>query len=139
MKTALIIIGLLVFVIVLLYIFAKSKIKNTPVVEDHENIIVLSDRNFDHQTKNRVVLVDFWAEWCVPCRMMAPVLNELAEELNGNAFVGKLNVEQYQALAQKFNIRNIPTMILFRNGQEVKRFIGMKTKDFLIREIQKVA
>lgn len=139
MKTALIIIGLLVFVIVLLYIFAKSKIKNTPVVEDHENIIVLSDRNFDHQTKNRVVLVDFWAEWCVPCRMMAPVLNELAEELGGNAFVGKLNVEQYQALAQKFNIRNIPTMILFRNGQEVKRFIGMKTKDFLIREIQKVA
>jgi thioredoxin 1 len=137
MKTVLIITGVLVFVIVLLYIFAKSKIKNIPVVEDHENIIILSDRNFNHQTKNRVVLVDFWAGWCVPCRMMAPVLNELAAELEDNAFVGKVDVEQYQVLAQKYNVRNIPTMVLLKNGEEIKRFVGMKTKDFLIREIQK--
>ncbi|NLN31039.1 MAG: thioredoxin [Bacteroidales bacterium] len=137
MKTVLIITGALVFVIVLLYIFAKSKIKNIPVVEDHENIIILSDRNFNHQTKNRVVLVDFWAGWCVPCRMMAPVLNELAAELEDNAFVGKVDVEQYQVLAQKYNVRNIPTMVLLKNGEEIKRFVGMKTKDFLIREIQK--
>ncbi|NLA49979.1 MAG: thioredoxin [Bacteroidales bacterium] len=137
MKTVLIITGVLVFVIVLLYIFAKSKIKNIPVVEDHENIIILSDRNFNHQTKNRVVLVDFWAGWCVPCRMMAPVLNELAAELEDNAFVGKVDVEQYQMLAQKYNVRNIPTMVLLKNGEEIKRFVGMKTKDFLIREIQK--
>lgn len=136
MKTVLIITGVLVFVIVLLYIFAKSKIKNIPVVEDHENIIILSDRNFNHQTKNRVVLVDFWAGWCVPCRMMAPVLNELAAELEDNAFVGKVDVEQYQVLAQKYNVRNIPTMVLLKNGEEIKRFVGMKTKDFLIREIQ---
>lgn len=137
MKTVLIITGVLVFVIVLLYIFAKSKIKNIPVVEDHENIIILSDRNFNHQTKNRIVLVDFWAGWCVPCRMMAPVLNELAAELNDNAFVGKVDVEQYQMLAQKYNVRNIPTMVLLKNGEEIKRFVGMKTKDFLIKEIQK--
>jgi thioredoxin 1 len=71
--------------------------------------------------------------------MMAPVLNNLAEELNGNAFVGKIDVEQYQGLAQKFKIRNIPTMVLFKDGKEVERFVGIKTKDFLIKQIQKVA
>jgi thioredoxin 1 len=108
-------------------------------VEDSENILTLTDKNFQHQTKNRTVLVDFWAGWCVPCRMMAPVLNNLAEELNANAFVGKIDVEQYQGLAQKFKIRNIPTMVLFKDGKEVERFVGIKTKDFLIKQIQKVA
>jgi len=139
MNTVLIIIGALILVLAVFYLFARSKMKNIPVVEDSENIITLTDKNFQHQTKNRTVLVDFWAGWCVPCRMMAPVLNDLAGELNGNAFVGKIDVEQYQGLAQKFKIRNIPTMVLFKNGKEVERFVGIKTKDFLIKQIQKTA
>lgn len=139
MNTVLIIIGALILALAVFYLFAKSKMKNIPVVEDSENILTLTDKNFQHQTKNRTVLVDFWAGWCVPCRMMAPVLNNLAEELNGNAFVGKIDVEQYQGLANKFKIRNIPTMVLFKNGKEVERFVGIKTKDFLIKQIQKVA
>ena len=88
--------------------------------------------------KNKIVLVDFWASWCAPCKMMAPVLNDVADELTGNANVGKVNVEQYQALAQKYQIRNIPTMILFKNGKEINRFVGVKNKEFLLQEINKV-
>jgi thioredoxin 1 len=137
MNTVLIITGALILAFAILYLVARSKLKNTPVVEDNDDIIKLTDKNFDHQTKNRVVLVDFWADWCMPCRMMAPVLNDLAGDLNGNAYVGKVDVEQNRELAQKHNIRNIPTMVLFKDGKEVNRFVGVKTKDFLINQIRK--
>ena len=135
MKTALIITGTLFVIFGGLFLMARTRMKNIPVVADHANIITLTDKNFDHQLKNKVVLVDFWASWCAPCKMMAPVLNDVAEELSGNASVGKVNVEEYQTLAQKYQIRNIPTMILFKNGKEVNRFVGVKNKEFLIQEI----
>jgi thioredoxin 1 len=133
-----IIIGSILVIFGGLYLIARAKMKNIPVVDNHEKIIVLTDKNFQHQTKNKVVLVDFWAEWCMPCRMMAPVLNDVAEELNGNAYVGKVNIEQYQSLAQKYQIRNIPTMILFKDGKEVSRIVGVKSKQYLLQEIVKV-
>ncbi len=136
MNTVLIITGALILAFAVLYLVARAKMKNTPVVEDNDDIIKLTDKNFDHQTKNKVVLVDFWADWCVPCRMMAPVLNDLAGDLNGNAYVGKVDVEQNRELAQKHKIRNIPTMVLFKNGKEVNRFVGVKTKDFLMNQIR---
>ncbi|NJK95600.1 MAG: thioredoxin [Bacteroidetes bacterium] len=110
--------------------------KNLPVVADHEHIITLTDKNFSHQTKNNTILIDFWASWCAPCRMMAPVLNEVASELDGNFKVGKVNVEQYQSLAQKFKVRNIPTLILLKNGVEVNRFVGLKNKEFLLTQMR---
>ena len=107
------------------------------MVDDHKNVITLTDKNFQQQTKNRIVLVDFWASWCAPCRMMAPILNDVASELTGNAHVGKVNIEQYQSLAQRYKVRSIPTLILFKNGVEVNRFVGIKTKEFLLKEIGK--
>ncbi|HOO85974.1 MAG TPA: thioredoxin [Prolixibacteraceae bacterium] len=137
MKIALIILVSLIVAFVALRWIAMRKIKNTPLVADHEKILTLTDKNFQQQTKNRLVLVDFWAEWCAPCRMMAPILNEVAAELDGKAFVGKVNVQKYQNLATNFKVRGIPTLILFKNGKEVNRFVGVKTKDFLLKEIEK--
>lgn len=136
MQTTLIITAIVILAFVLLIWKAKATMKNLPVVEDHKNIIVLTEKNFQQLTKNKVILVDFWAAWCAPCKMMAPVLNDVAEDLKGNLFIGKLNVEEQQNLAHKYKVRSIPTFILFKNGQEINRFVGMKTKDFLIEQIK---
>lgn len=135
MKAVLIALGAIVLGVIVLRWIAMRKIKNTPLVADHKNIITLTDKNFQQQTKNRLVLVDFWAEWCAPCRIMAPVLNEVAGELNGKAFVGKVNVDHFQSLAQKYKVRGIPTLILFKDGKEVNRFVGVKTKEFLLKQL----
>lgn len=137
MQIAYMIIGGLIIGFVVLQFVARSKMKNTPMVDDHEKIMTLTDKNFQQQTKNKLVLIDFWAGWCAPCRMMAPVLNDVASELSGNQFVGKVNIEQYQSLAQQFKVRSIPTLILLKNGKEVNRFVGIKSKDFLLQQIQK--
>ncbi len=137
MQTTLLITGIFISTLIALFLFARSRMKNIPVVADNDKILTLTDKNFQHQTKNRLVLIDFWASWCVPCRMMAPVLNEIAGELTGNSHVGKVNIEQYQVLAQKFGVRNIPTLILLKNGREINRFVGVKSKDFLLQQISK--
>jgi len=136
MKTLFIVIGLLVVAYLLLNMFARRQMKSIPVVADHEKIVALTEKNFQTQTKNKLVLVDFWASWCAPCKMMAPVLNDAASELEGNAIIGKVNIEENQSLAKQFNIRSIPTMVLFKNGVEVGRFSGVKNKDFVLKQIR---
>ncbi len=138
MQTAIAIIGGLILGFVILNVYARIRLKTLPKVADHASILTLTDQNFQQQTKSKVVLVDFWAEWCAPCKMMAPVLNEVADELSGNVYVGKLNIKQYQSMDQQFNVRSIPTLILFKNGKEQKRFVGIKQKDFLLKEIKSV-
>jgi thioredoxin 1 len=137
MQTSLIITLAILAFLGALFIVARVRMKNIPLVADSDKILTLTDKNFQHQTKNRLVLVDFWASWCAPCRMMAPVLNDVASELSGDSHVGKVNIEQFQSLAQKFQVRNIPTMILFKNGREINRFVGVKSKEFLVQQIQK--
>lgn len=137
MNITLIIIGALVLAFVIYIYSVQAKIKKTPMVVDHQKIITLTDKNFEHQVKNKTMLIDFWASWCAPCRMMAPTLNEIADELSGNNYVGKVNIEQYQTLAQRYKVRNIPTMILLRNGEEVDRFVGVKNKEFLMNQFKK--
>jgi thioredoxin 1 len=138
MKTTLIITGIIITIFGTLFILARSIMKNIPTVDDHKNILTLTDKNFENQTKNKIVLVDFWAGWCVPCRMMAPILNDVASELTGNYYVGKVNIEQYQSLAQRFQVRNIPTLVLLKNGVELNRFVGIKNGEFLLNQIKKV-
>jgi thioredoxin 1 len=138
MQITLIVLGFMVGIVVLLLYTAKSKLKKMPLEKDHESILTLTDQNFKQQLKNKIVLVDFWAEWCGPCRLMAPVLNEVSKELSGNKKIGKANIQQYQSLAQQFKVRSIPTLILFNNGVEVKRFVGVKSKDFLLKELSAI-
>lgn len=138
MQTILIITGIIIATFIALFLFARYKMKNIPVVADNDKILTLTDKNFQLQTKNKLVLVDFWASWCAPCRMMAPVLNEVADELAGNSHVGKVNIEQFQSLAQKYQVRSIPTLILLKNGREINRFVGIKNKEFLLQKINDI-
>jgi len=136
MNTALVIVGSVItlFILYFIYMLIKIKFKTT---QDNDKIKTLTDQNFQNQIKTGVVLVDFWADWCMPCKMMAPILNSTAEELNENATVGKLNIEHFQGLATKYKVMSIPTMILFKNGKEMNRYVGAKPKDFLLKEIKK--
>jgi len=133
-----IVFGIIFGLLIILFYIAKAKMKNTPLVADHDNIINLTENNFNQNTKGKVMLVDFWASWCAPCRMMAPILNDVANDLNGNYKVGKVDIEKFQSLANKFNVRSIPTLILLKDGKEINRFVGVKQKDFLLKEINKV-
>ena len=99
--------------------------------------IEITDSNFnDIISKNDVVLVDFWAEWCGPCRMIAPMIEELANEFDKKAVIGKLNVDNNQESSIKFSVRSIPTLLVFKNGEMVDRHVGAVPKDTLSSSIK---
>jgi len=81
------------------------------------------------------ILVDFWAEWCGPCKQIAPILEEIAEEQDGRLTVGKLNIDENLAVAQEFSVMSIPTLILFKGGEPVARLVGAKPKGALLQEL----
>jgi len=97
--------------------------------------IHLNYPNFDKVIGKTTILVDFWAEWCAPCKVQDPILEEVAKELNGRALVGKVNVDDNRTLASKYGIMNIPTMILFKNGQKVHQFVGVQSREKIISTV----
>ena len=121
------------------FVFTFKKEKDVPVViEDSLKIKTLNEHNFDHQIKRGVILVELWAPWCLSCKAMAPTLNELAEEVTGNTSIGKLNIDHPQTISLRYHVKKIPTLLLFKNGEEVNRFNGIQSKDFLMKEISKI-
>ena len=101
----------------------------------------VSDSTFETDVlgSDKAVLVDFWAEWCGPCRMIAPSLEAVAEEYEGKAGVYKMNVDENPSVPQKYGIRGIPTLIVFKGGQEQERIVGAVTKDAISSVIAKYA
>ena len=94
------------------------------------NVVVLTDQNFDAEVLQSTVpvLVDFWAEWCMPCRMLAPTIHELAGDYDGKVKVGKVDTDSNRDVSLKFGISAIPTVMVFKGGAVVKRFVGVQTK-----------
>ncbi len=100
------------------------------------NTVTLSDSNFHEEISNsKPVLVDFWAEWCGPCRLVAPILDEMAGEYAEKITVGKLNVDENPQTMGSYDIMSIPTLILFKDGVEKKRIIGARPKHMLVSEL----
>jgi thioredoxin 1 len=102
-----------------------------------EKIVTLSDATFDEHVKasDVPVLVDFWAEWCGPCKMISPVLEEIAQEHEGKLQIGKLNIDDNLDVTRRFDVMSIPTLILFKDGEPLVRLIGAKPKGQLLEEI----
>jgi thioredoxin len=103
------------------------------------NTLEFTDQNFAQEvlSSDKPVIVDFWATWCPPCRMMSPTVDSIADEYAGRAKVGKLNVDDNQNVASQYNIRGIPTLLLFKNGQILEQVVGATSKDNIVKLLQK--
>ncbi len=133
-----IIIVVVVIVLVVAYLaWQYKRIKNLPAPGDSEFVTTLTDANAQQMIGKGVVLIDFWAAWCMPCKLIAPVIHELAEEFNEKATISKLNVDENQRTAQMFGVRSIPTLVILKNGKEVERIVGVKNKGFIKQQIEK--
>ena len=100
-----------------------------------ENVLILTDQNFDKTIKSGLVIVDFYATWCGPCKIFAPRLEEIAFEMGKKIVAGKLDTDKNSVTATKYGIRYLPTIILFKDGVPVRRFVGLQEKDTIVNAI----
>ncbi len=115
------------------YKMIKNMDSNAPV---SENLIILSDATFKKQIKSGVTLVDFWAPWCMPCKIQGPIVSEVADEFVGKAAICKLNIDDNKKAAAELGIRSIPTILIFKNGKIVNKLVGVKTKSILVKAVK---
>ncbi|MEZ5198420.1 MAG: thioredoxin [Bacteroidales bacterium] len=126
-----IIAGLVVGYILFAFIKTKKRMNKPP----SDKLNILSDANFTEITKSGVSLVDFWAEWCAPCRVQGPIIDEVAEEIGDKAKICKLDIDHNQKTAKKFGIQSIPTILIFKDGKPVEKLVGIKSKRVLINAL----
>ena len=102
-----------------------------------EIIVTLTTSNFTDETAKGVVLVDFWATWCMPCKAMAPVIDEIASQTKGKVKVGKVDIDENKPLARQFGIQAIPTLMIFKDGKQVETLVGMQSKESIVQALSK--
>ncbi len=104
-----------------------------------DHVVEFTDQNFDQEVlkSDKPVLVDFWATWCAPCRMMTPAVEGIADQYAGRAKVGKLNVDENLSVTSRYNIRGIPALLLFKNGQVAEQLVGATSKDTIAKMLEK--
>jgi thioredoxin 1 len=105
------------------------------------NIVQLTQENFEQEVlqSSKPILVDFWAEWCGPCKALGPILDELAQEYDGRVRIGKVNIDEHQSLAAQYGIHSIPTLLLFQQGQVADQIVGLRSKRDLKASVERVA
>ncbi len=113
----------------------KSLVNYDPS-KDSNKLVILTDANFKATISKGVTLVDFWAEWCTPCKIQGPIVSDVAEEISDQAKIAKLDVQSNQKTAQQLGIRNIPTIIIFKDGKAAQQFVGVKTKSVLVKAVK---
>jgi len=102
-----------------------------------KNIVILTTANFADETAKGVVMVDFWATWCMPCKAMSPVIEEIASQTIGKVKVGKVDIDQNGPLANRFGIQSIPSVMIFKDGQLMETFVGVQSKAALVNALSK--
>ena len=127
----------LLFILLVWAFFRRYKsLKNYDPANDSDKLVILTDANFKATISKGVTLVDFWAEWCTPCKIQGPIVSDVAEEMSGQAKIAKLDVQTNQKAAKQLGIRNIPTIIIFKEGKVVQQFVGVKTKSILVKAVK---
>jgi len=123
--------GGLIAYIMYSFLKAKNKMNKPP----SENVKILSDENFKSTIKSGVALVDFWAAWCGPCKVQGPIVDEVADEIGDKANICKLDIDHNKKIAGQLGIQSIPTMLLFKDGKIVEKFVGVKPKGVLLKAV----
>lgn len=106
--------------------------------KESNKVINLTDQSFESVVGNGITLVDFWAPWCTPCKIQGPIISDVAEEIGEKAKITKLNIDENRKIAGKYGIRSIPTIYIFKNGEPVVKFVGVKTKTILLKAINEI-
>jgi len=131
-------IGILVILLAIAYFKRYKLLKNLEDTPDNENIIILTDDNFEKTTEIGISLIDFWAPWCAPCKILAPTINDLANEYGERINICKMNVDDNRVTSSNLKIRSIPTVIITQNGQVVGHFVGVKPKYVYAKAIKEL-
>ena len=115
----------------------STKADDNDKIKKESNTFTFTDENFNANIKEGVVLIDFWAVWCGPCRRQAPIIEDVANVYKNEAIIGKLNVDQNKNISSQFQIRSIPTIIIFKDGTPVERLVGLQSAEKIVSLIEK--